>query len=161
MESYLDKIIEAKAEVVVAQKSSLNIQDIKNQLDEVQPTRGFVNAIKKRNKSDLISVIAEIKKASPSKGVICENFEPSLIAKQYQDNGATCLSILTDEEFFQGSLTYLKEISSEVDIPLLRKDFIIDEYQIYQSRYYGADCILLIVAALSDSQLKEYKENAD
>ena len=83
MESYLDKIIEAKAEVVVAQKSSLNIQDIKNQLDEVQPTRGFVNAIKKRNESDLISVIAEIKKASPSKGVICENFEPSLIAKQY------------------------------------------------------------------------------
>ena len=158
MESYLDKIIEAKAEVVVAQKSSLNIQDINNQLDEVQPTRGFVNAIKKRNESELISVIAEIKKASPSKGVICENFEPSLIAKQYQDNGATCLSILTDEEFFQGSLTYLKEISSEVDIPLLRKDFIIDEYQIYQSRYYGADCILLIVAALSDSQLKEYKE---
>ena len=93
MESYLDKIIEAKAEVVVAQKSSLNIQDIKYQLDEVQPTRGFVNAIKKRNESDLISVIAEIKKASPSKGVICENFEPSLIAKQYQDNGATCLSI--------------------------------------------------------------------
>ena len=161
MKNYLDKIIESKFEVVEVQKKRLNLDSIKSQLEGIPSRKGFINAIKKRNNEGLISVIAEIKKASPSKGVIREDFSPEKIAKQYEVNGATCLSVLTDEEYFQGSLDYLKNIRLAVDIPLLRKDFIIDEYQIYQSKLYGADCILLIVSALSDIQLKEYKEIAE
>ena len=111
--------------------------------------------------SKKISVIAEVKKASPSKGVIRKDFSPKQIAKQYESSGATCLSILTDEEYFQGSIHYLMDIRSEVKLPLLRKDFIIDEYQIYQSRLFGADCILLIVSILSDDQLGNFKKIAE
>ena len=161
MESYLDKIIETKTKVIELQKSSFSIEDIKNQLEEIFPSRGFISAIESKNKSNEVSVIAEIKKASPSKGIIRDQFNPVEIAKQYEEGGATCLSVLTDEEYFQGSLDYLKEIRESVDIPLLRKDFIIDEYQIYQSKVYGADCILLIVSALSDSQLKKFKDTAE
>ena len=118
MESYLDKIIEAKAEVVVAQKSSLNIQDIKNQLDEVQPTRGFVNAIKKRNESDLISVIAEIKKASPSAGIISDDFDPVSKSKEYESFGASALSILTEEDYFLGNIQYLKDVKATTSLPI-------------------------------------------
>ena len=161
MENYLDKIVETKAEVIKVQKTLFTIEDIKNQIEEASTTRGFISAIERKNQSNEISVIAEIKKASPSKGVIRDQFNPIEIAKQYEQGGATCLSILTDEEYFQGSLDYLKEIRASVDLPLLRKDFIIDDYQIYQSKVYGADCILLIVSALSDSQLKEFKDIAE
>mgnify|MGYP005669197017 FL=1 len=161
MESYLDKIVETKAEVIKVQKTLFTIEDIKNQIKEESTARGFISAIERKNQSNEISVIAEIKKASPSKGVIRDQFNPIEIAKQYEQGGATCLSILTDEEYFQGSLDYLKEIRASVDLPLLRKDFIIDDYQIYQSKVYGADCILLIVSALSDSQLKEFKDIAE
>ena len=161
MESYLDKIVETKAEVIKVQKTLFTIEDIKNQIEEASTARGFISAIERKNQSNEISVIAEIKKASPSKGVIRDQFNPIEIAKQYEQGGATCLSILTDEEYFQGSLDYLKEIRASVDLPLLRKDFIIDDYQIYQSKVYGADCILLIVSALSDSQLKEFKDIAE
>tara|TARA_B100001175_G_scaffold304680_1_gene300940 strand:- start:39 stop:827 length:789 start_codon:yes stop_codon:yes gene_type:complete len=161
MASYLDKILSTKVEVVKKQKSLLNLDEIKTRLEDITPAKGFISSIRERNDKGLISVIAEIKKASPSKGIIREDFSPKKIAKQYESNGATCLSILTDEEFFQGSLDYLKSIKAEVNIPLLRKDFIVDEYQIYQSKLYGADCILLIVSALSDSQLLEYKNIAE
>ena len=161
MASYLDKILSTKIEVVKKQKSLLNLDEIKTRLEDITPAKGFISSIRERNDKGLISVIAEIKKASPSKGIIREDFSPKKIAKQYESNGATCLSILTDEEFFQGSLDYLKSIKAEVNIPLLRKDFIVDEYQIYQSKLYGADCILLIVSALSDSQLLEYKNIAE
>ena len=161
MASYLDKILSTKVEVVKKQKSLLNLDEIKTRLEDITPAKGFISSIRERNDKGLISVIAEIKKASPSKGIIREDFSPKEIAKQYESNGATCLSILTDEEFFQGSLDYLKSIKAEVNIPLLRKDFIVDEYQIYQSKLYGADCILLIVSALSDSQLLEYKNIAE
>ena len=161
MTNYLDKIIETKSEVVAEQKKKMSLLTLKSQLSETPKNKPFIDLIRIRNEEGLVSVIAEIKKASPSKGVIREDFSPVRIAKQYQENGATCLSILTDEEYFQGSLNYLKEIKSEVEIPLLRKDFIIDEYQIYQSKIFGADCILLIVSALSDEQLKEYKQLAD
>ena len=161
MASYLDKILSTKVEVVKKQKSLLNLDEIKTRLEDITPSKGFISSIRERNDKGLISVIAEIKKASPSKGIIREDFSPKKIAKQYESNGATCLSILTDEEFFQGSLDYLKSIKAEVNIPLLRKDFIVDEYQIYQSKLYGADCILLIVSALSDSQLLEYKNIAE
>ena len=134
MTNYLDKIIQTKFEVVAEQKKELSLESLKSQTSETPPRKPFIDSIKMRNEAGMVSVIAEIKKASPSKGVIREDFLPVKIAKQYEKNGATCLSILTDEEFFQGSLNYLKEIRSEVDIPLLRKDFIIDEYQIYQSK---------------------------
>jgi len=161
MASYLDKILSSKVEVVKKQKSLLNLDEIKSRLEDILPAKGFISSIRERNNKGLISVIAEIKKASPSKGIIREDFSPKEIAKQYESNGATCLSVLTDEQFFQGSLDYLKSIKAEVNIPLLRKDFIVDEYQIYQSKLYGADCILLIVSALSDSQLLEYKNIAE
>ena len=161
MTSYLDKILSTKALEVEQQKSFLNLDDIKLRIDDASPTKGFINAIQERNKKGLVSVIAEIKKASPSKGIIREDFSPLEIAKQYETNGATCLSVLTDEKYFQGSLDYLKQVRTQVEIPLLRKDFIIDEYQIYQSKLYGADCILLIVSALTDNQLIEYKSIAE
>ena len=161
MTNYLDKILSTKALEVEQQKSFLNLDDIKLRIDDASPTKGFINAIQERNKKGLVSVIAEIKKASPSKGIIREDFSPTEIAKQYETNGATCLSILTDEKYFQGSLDYLKQVRAQVEIPLLRKDFIIDEYQIYQSKLYGADCILLIVSALTDNQLIEYKSIAE
>ena len=161
MNSYLDKILSTKVLEVDQQKSLLNLDDIKLRIDDASPSKGFINAIQERNKKGLVSVIAEIKKASPSKGIIREDFSPTEIAKQYETNGATCLSILTDEKYFQGSLDYLKQVRTQVEIPLLRKDFIIDEYQIYQSKLYGADCILLIVSALTDNQLIEYKSIAE
>jgi len=161
MTSYLDKILSTKVLEVDQQKSLLNLDDIKLRIDDASPSKGFINAIQERNKKGLVSVIAEIKKASPSKGIIREDFSPTDIAKQYETNGATCLSILTDEKYFQGSLDYLKQVRTHVEIPLLRKDFIVDEYQIYQSKLYGADCILLIVSALTDNQLIEYKSIAE
>jgi len=161
MNSYLDKILSTKVLEVDQQKSLLNLDDIKLRIDDASPSKGFINAIQERNKKGLVSVIAEIKKASPSKGIIREDFSPTEIAKQYETNGATCLSILTDEKYFQGSLDYLKQVRTQVEIPLLRKDFIVDEYQIYQSKLYGADCILLIVSALTDNQLIEYKSIAE
>ena len=161
MNSYLDKILSTKVLEVDQQKSLLNLDDIKLRIDDASPRKGFINAIQERNKKGLVSVIAEIKKASPSKGIIREDFSPTEIAKQYETNGATCLSILTDEKYFQGSLDYLKQVRTQVEIPLLRKDFIVDEYQIYQSKLYGADCILLIVSALTDNQLIEYKSIAE
>ena len=161
MTSYLDKILSTKVLEVDQQKSLLNLDDIKLRIDDASPSKGFINAIQERNKKGLVSVIAEIKKASPSKGIIREDFSPTEIAKQYETNGATCLSILTDEKYFQGSLDYLKQVRTHVEIPLLRKDFIVDEYQIYQSKLYGADCILLIVSALTDNQLIEYKSIAE
>ncbi|MDG2019523.1 MAG: indole-3-glycerol phosphate synthase TrpC [SAR86 cluster bacterium] len=161
MTNYLDKIIKTKSEVVEVQKSSQSLQSIKIQLKDSAPRRGFISAIQKRHDKGLVSVIAEVKKASPSKGIIREDFSPEQIAQQYEENGATCLSVLTDEEYFQGSLDYLKNIRAEVNLPLLRKDFLIDEYQIYQSKFYGADCVLLIASALSDNQLLEYKNIAE
>ena len=161
MASYLDEIIKDKRSVVTEEERRESLEDIKSKIVDLPPRRGFIQSIQQRNNEGLVSVIAEIKKASPSKGVIRENFSPESIAKQYEENNATCLSILTDKKFFQGSLEYLKKIRSKVEIPLLRKDFIINEYQIYQSKLYGADCILLIVSALSDSQLKEFKAIAE
>ena len=161
MTSYLDKILSTKVLEVDQQKSLLNLDEIKLRIDDASPGKGFITAIQERNKKGLVSVIAEIKKASPSKGIIRGDFSPTEIAKQYETNGATCLSILTDEKYFQGSLDYLKQVRTQVEIPLLRKDFIVDEYQIYQSKLYGADCILLIVSALTDNQLIEYKSIAE
>ena len=156
MNSYLDKILESTKEKVLSDKVNKPYQAFKSKIKDLEETKGFIKNIKKREKVGLISVIAESKKASPSQGLIRESYDPVLIAKSYCENNATCLSILTNEEFFQGSLEHLEAVRAEVDIPLLRKDFIVDEYQIYESRASGADCILLIVAALSGKQLQEY-----
>ncbi len=123
------------------------------------PRRNFVQALK-RVPAGSAALIAEIKKASPSAGIICRDFDPVRIAMQYEAAGASCLSVLTDERFFQGSLTYLKQVREAVAIPLLRKDFIIDERQIVEAIEWGADAILLIVAILDDQQLRRYRELA-
>jgi indole-3-glycerol phosphate synthase len=128
-------------------------------LQRFEPRRDFLGALRKPRRAEP-ALIAEVKKASPSAGVICENFDPVRIAREYEAAGASCLSILTDEKFFQGSLNYLKQIRSTVSIPLLRKDFIIDERQIPQSIEWGADAILLIVSILTDDQLRRFHEEA-
>jgi indole-3-glycerol phosphate synthase len=160
MNSYLDKIIEQTASAVEIDKQKIPLQELKSYLSDLNETKGFFKSIKARYDDGLVSVIAEIKRASPSQGLIRENFNPKDIAQSYQASQATCLSVLTDAPFFQGCLEDLSSVREVVDLPLLRKDFIVDEYQIYQSRFYGADCILLIASVLSDIQLKEFKEIA-
>ena len=139
--------------MVRAEKES--IQAVSRRAEKADAPRGFVNALRKKIDSDQSAVIAEIKKASPSKGVIRENFEPITIAKSYAQAGAACLSVLTDVDFFQGADEYLQQARAACDLPVLRKDFVIDTYQVYEARALGADCILLIVAALGDAMMAE------
>ncbi len=152
----LQRILDRKVQEVEQRSQDLSLKELRAKLADIAPARGFVDAIRQRVECDEAAVIAEIKKASPSKGVIRENFEPVSIAKSYASHGAACLSVLTDVEFFQGADEYLQTARTAVDIPVLRKDFTIDPYQIYEARHLGADCILLIVAALSDLQLTEF-----
>jgi len=152
----LVKILNRKREEVDALCAARPLQTIINALDGIGNTRGFVTAIEHKINAGQAAVIAEIKKASPSKGLIRENFIPSEIAQSYEKGGAACLSVLTDIDFFQGSDAYLQQARSACQLPVLRKDFIIDPYQIYEARLIGADAILLIVACLSDVQLNEF-----
>jgi indole-3-glycerol phosphate synthase len=151
----LKRILARKAEEVAERTARTPPEELKRRLADAPPVRGFVNAIRTRIASGRPAVIAEIKKASPSKGVLREDFHPAEIAKSYERHGATCLSVLTDRDFFQGSDEYLQEARAACSLPVLRKDFIIDPYQVVEARIIGADCILLIVAALNDSQLHE------
>ena len=151
----LKKILARKGEEISERSAATPLTQLREQIDSTDPPRGFLEAIKSKISSGESAVIAEIKKASPSKGVLREAFDPAEIAKSYENHGATCLSVLTDADFFQGSEQYLKQARSCCQIPVLRKDFMIDPYQIYESRAIGADCILLIVAALTDAQLSE------
>ena len=160
MTYYLDKILESSKERVMFDKIANPYKNLRSKIDDLEQTRAFIDKIKKRQKNGLVSVIAESKQASPSQGLIRENYDPVLIAKSYYENNATCMSVLTNEEYFKGSLSHLEAIRESVNIPLLRKDFIVDEYQIYESRAAGADCILLIVAALSNPQLIDYNDLA-
>lgn len=148
----LDKIVAHKKEELVGTKRSTPISELKNRLADREPTRGFTAAIS----SGGIRLIAEVKKASPSKGIIREDFDPVAIAKIYQDSGASGISVLTEQQFFQGKLEYLGVIRKAQSLPLLRKDFIIDEYQIFEARAAGADAILLIAACLEKEQLVDY-----
>jgi indole-3-glycerol phosphate synthase len=151
MSTILDRIIEQTAEDLNKRKKKVSLNDFGGfQLFETA-RKDFAGALK----SESMSVIAEVKKASPSKGIIRESFDAVDIALRYEDAGAACISVLTDEPFFQGSLQYLSNVRQRVDLPLLRKDFIIDPYQIAEARAYGADAILLIAAVLSDTQLDE------
>src|SRR5580693_3331578 len=153
----LDKIVDKKKrEIALLPARIIAAGDLRDAMLEHGERRDFVAALRQASHAKGIGLIAEVKKASPSAGVICPDFDPVRIAKRYEAAGASCLSVLTDEIFFQGSLDYLRQIRARVKIPLLRKDFIIDERQILEAIEWGADAILLIVAILTDEQLKKF-----
>lgn len=153
----LKKIIDRKQEEVIASKANTSISELKSRIGDLEDIpRGFERHLREAATSDWTAIIAEVKKGSPSKGVIRPDFNPLEIADIYQNNGATCLSVLTDESFFLGHLRFLTLIREAVSLPLLRKDFIIDPFQIYESRAAGADAILLIAACLDLSRLQDF-----
>lgn len=156
----LQKILDTKAQEIVERKQRLPLMQIQQKLKDIAPTRNFLDAIRQRIEAGKTAVIAEIKRASPSKGVLRENFDPAQIARSYEQGGAACLSVLTDVEYFQGDDAYLKLARDACQLPVLRKEFIIDHYQVYESRLIGGDCILLIAAALDDDQLRGFTELA-
>lgn len=149
----LKKILTRKAQEVANRKSVVSVEQLKAQLEHASAPRGFAMALQAKISAGESAVIAEIKKASPSKGVIREDFDPVDIAKSYEQGGAACLSVLTDVDFFQGADQYLVDARAACSLPVIRKDFIIDEYQLYESRAMGADCVLLIVSALQPQEL--------
>ncbi len=158
MNDILKQILDTKVEEVAAFRAQTTLDDIKAQAREQVATRDFVGAIRAKHAAGLPAVIAEIKKASPSKGLIRPNdFDPANIAQIYEQAGAACLSVLTDEQYFQGSPAYLQQAKAACNLPALRKDFMVDAYQIYQARNWGADAILLIAAALEQAQLEEFE----
>lgn len=151
----LEKILARKAEEVAVRRARVSLAELESQAKVADAPRGFANALIAQSKQKQPAVIAEIKKASPSKGVIRENFVPADIAVSYEKGGATCLSVLTDIDFFQGSDEFLKQARAACKLPVIRKDFMIDPYQIVEARALGADCVLLIVSALDDVKMAE------
>ena len=156
----LNRILERKQEEIAERSRRTTLAELRRHADGASPARGFRAALGVRVAGGEAAVIAEIKKASPSKGVIREDFDPPTIARAYQAGGAACLSVLTDRDFFQGSEDYLRDARSACELPVIRKDFIIDAYQLTESRAIGADCILLIVAALEDAALADLHAGA-
>ena len=161
MSDILNKILASKKTEVAASKLAVSLDQLQAQAEAQGEPRDFVGSIHKKVMANKAAVIAEIKKASPSKGVIREDFKPAEIAKSYEKAGAACLSVLTDEQYFQGSAAYLKQARAACTLPVLRKDFIIDEYQVFEARAMGADCILLIVAALELAQMQKLEALAN
>lgn len=153
MSDILERILEVKATEIGTARASKPLAIIEREARSMPPARDFVGALRSRIASGLPAVIAEIKKASPSKGLLRADFDPPAIARTYAANGAACLSVLTDEQFFQGGADYLRAARAACDLPVLRKDFTIDRYQVAEARAMGADAILLIVAVLEQSQL--------
>ncbi len=151
----LKKILATKAEEVAAARARLPLAEIRAAARDQADTRDFTGALRRRLDAHEPAVIAEIKKASPSKGVIRASFDPAAIARDYENHGAACLSVLTDRLYFQGSPEYLRQARAACHLPVLRKDFLVDAYQVFEARQMGADAILLIVAALSLSQMQE------
>jgi indole-3-glycerol phosphate synthase len=150
----LEEIVWQKESEVDQLREFLPLQELRRKVQDVPPARNFLQTLKQGKTQP--AVIAEVKKASPSKGVIREDFDPVAIARSYEQGGATCLSVLTDKQFFQGSFEYLKQIRQAIDLPLLCKDFIIYPYQMYYARLHGADAVLLIAAILSDKDLQYF-----
>ena len=155
MSDILNKIVEVKREEVAAAKKRVPLEAIRDDALSRVLTRDFVGALRAKIAGGQSAVIAEIKKASPSKGLQRADFIPADIAQSYAEGGAACLSVLTDRQFFQGQNDYLKQARASCDLPVLRKDFMVDPYQIYESRVVGADCVLLIAACLEDAQMAE------
>ena len=155
MNDILKRILVTKHQEIAAAVADTPLSRMRAQAEAVGDVRDFTGALRSRVAKDQPAVIAEIKKASPSKGVIREEFEPAAIAASYEKGGAACLSVLTDKQYFQGSPDYLRQARAACRLPVLRKDFTIDPYQVYEARSMGADCILLIVAALELPQMKD------
>ena len=161
MDNILDKILATKKNEIKNAKQLFSLSDLTEKIEINNDERDFVAALQDKHKTGSQAVIAEIKKASPSKGIIREAFDPISIALSYEKGGAACLSVLTDKEYFQGDINYIQQIKQTCQLPILRKDFIIDPYQIYESKAFGADCILLIAAALDLSEMKEFEAIAE
>jgi indole-3-glycerol phosphate synthase len=155
MSDILNKIVAVKHEEIAAAKKKKPLELVREDAFTRVLTRDFEGALRSKIAAGQAAVIAEVKKASPSKGVLREDFIPADIAQSYAEYGAACLSVLTDRQFFQGSSDYLKQARASCDLPVLRKDFMVDPYQVYESRSMGADCILLIAACLDDAQMAE------
>jgi indole-3-glycerol phosphate synthase len=151
----LENIVARKYEEVKESRAKVSLDELQRLAASADAPRGFAQALRTRAATQQPAVIAEVKKASPSKGVIRENFNPAEIAASYQQGGAACLSVLTDIDFFQGSPDYLKQARAACDLPVIRKDFLVDPYQVIEARAMGADCVLLIVASLEDGQMAE------
>ncbi|HEY7884639.1 MAG TPA: indole-3-glycerol phosphate synthase TrpC [Cellvibrionaceae bacterium] len=156
----LKKIIARKWQEISERKPQVSVAELERQAAAADPVRGFVRALEEKIAAGKPGVIAEIKKASPSRGVIREHFVPAELAQSYEAGGAACLSVLTDVDFFQGKDAYLQEARAAVSLPVIRKDFLVDEYQLLEARAMGADCVLLIVAALDGPTLKRLNEFA-
>jgi indole-3-glycerol phosphate synthase len=155
MSDILQRIVAVKQEEVQQARRVRSLADLHSDVAQAPPVRGFAAALQARVAAGRPAVIAEVKKASPSKGVLREHFVPADIARSYEAGGAVCLSVLTDVQFFQGSTAYLQQARAACSVPVLRKDFIIDPYQVVEARAMGADCILLIAACLDDAQMSE------
>ena len=155
MSDILNKIIATKETEVAAAKIQRSLTAVQAEAQSASPTRDFIGSIRTKIANGQSAVIAEIKKASPSKGIIRADFQPAEIARSYEQGGAACLSVLTDAEYFQGSPEYLKQARAACALPVLRKDFMIDPYQVYEARAMGADCILLIAAAIDLEKMRE------
>ncbi len=160
MSDILERILAVKAEEVAAAKARMPLAAVRAQAGQAPPARDFVGAVRTKIAAGQPAVIAEAKRASPSKGLLRDPFDPAAIAASYAAHGAACLSVLTDREFFQGAPEYLQEARAACDLPVLRKDFIVDAYQVYESRALGADCILLIAAALAPEAMRELEQLA-
>jgi indole-3-glycerol phosphate synthase len=156
----LKKIVARKRVEVAERKEQRSIAELEKLIAAQAPVRGFKKALEYKIEQGMPAVIAEIKKASPSKGVLCENFVPAEIAVAYADAGAACLSVLTDIDFFQGADEYLQQARAACPLPVLRKDFTVDPYQVIEARALGADCILLIASVLDDAEMKELHDLA-
>jgi len=153
MHNILQRILARKREEVDERRARMPSTELRARIDDASPARGFADALRARIERGEPAVIAEVKKASPSKGVIRAEFDPAAIARRYEAGGAACLSVLTDVDFFQGADEYLVAAREACTLPVLRKDFIVDEYQLHEARALGADAVLLIAAALDDAQL--------
>ena len=160
MSDILQRIVAVKREELAAARAARSLASWREEAEARRDVRGFEGALRAKTAAGRAAVIAEVKKASPSKGVLREHFVPAEIAASYERHGAACLSVLTDERFFQGSAAYLQQARAACTLPVLRKDFIIDEYQVVEARALGADCILLIAACLGDTQMAELEAAA-